>query len=137
MLGLKLKENSFEFKVENYLQTHGTAMGKKMAVAFSNIFMAEIQTNKLNQSRIKRTAWRHYIDDTKREALDVFITQANTYDPTIKLTTEISDTEIAFLDTLVCKGETQSILDIKTHNKQTETFQYTHYNSCQPLPLKV
>ena len=32
MLGLILKENSFEFKGENYLQTHGTAMGTKMAV---------------------------------------------------------------------------------------------------------
>jgi len=57
MLGLILKENSFEFKGENYLQTHGTAMGTKMAVAFANIFMAEIETNLLNQSRIKPMAW--------------------------------------------------------------------------------
>ena len=35
MLGVILKENSFEFKGENYLQTHGTAMGTKMAVAFA------------------------------------------------------------------------------------------------------
>ena len=48
MLGLILKENSFEFKGENYLQTHGTAMGTKMAVAFANIFMAEIETTLLN-----------------------------------------------------------------------------------------
>ena len=57
MLGLVLKENSFEFKGENYLQTHGTAMGTKMAVAFANIFRAEIETNLLNQSRIKPIAW--------------------------------------------------------------------------------
>ena len=35
MLSLILKENSF--------QTHGTAMGTKMAVAFANIFMASIE----------------------------------------------------------------------------------------------
>ena len=79
MLGLILKENSFEFKGENYLQTHGTAMGTKMAVAFANIFMAEIETDPLNQSRIKPIAWKRYIDEvfslweTKREDLDNFI----------------------------------------------------------------
>ena len=132
MLGLILKENSFEFKGENYRQTHGTAMGTKMAVAFANIFMAEIETNLLNQSRIKPIAWKRYIDDvfslwdTKREDLDIFIALVNKYDPTIKFTAEISDTEIAFLDTVVYKGvrfEKESILDIKTHYKPTETFQ--------------
>ena len=34
MLGLILNENSFKFNGENYLQTHGTAMGTKMAVSF-------------------------------------------------------------------------------------------------------
>ena len=29
MLGLKLKENSFDFKGENYLQTHGKALEQK------------------------------------------------------------------------------------------------------------
>ena len=40
MLGLILNENSFQFNGENYLQTHRTAMGTKMAVSFANIFMA-------------------------------------------------------------------------------------------------
>ena len=57
MLGLVLKENSFEFKGENYLQIQGTAMGTKMGVAFANIFRAEIKTNLLNQSKIKPIAW--------------------------------------------------------------------------------
>lgn len=37
---LTLKENSFNFNGEHYLQTHGVAMGTKMAVAFSVMFMA-------------------------------------------------------------------------------------------------
>ena len=44
MLRLILKENSFQFNGKNYLQIHGTAMGTKMAVAFANIFMADIET---------------------------------------------------------------------------------------------
>ena len=35
MLGLKLKENSFQFNKKNYLQTHGTAMGTNMAVSLA------------------------------------------------------------------------------------------------------
>ena len=120
-------------------------MGTKMAVAFANILMAEIETNLLNLSRIKPIAWKHYISDvfspwdTKREDLDIFITQANPYYPTIKFTAEISGTKITFLDTVVYKGirfETESILDIKTHYKQTKTFQYTHYTSCHPPGVK-
>ena len=40
---LSLILNSFQFNGKNYLQTHGTAMGTKMAVAFANIFMASIE----------------------------------------------------------------------------------------------
>ena len=39
-----LKENSFHLKGKNYLQTRDTAMGTKMAVSFSNIFMAAVET---------------------------------------------------------------------------------------------
>ena len=45
MLTLILKENSFQFNGKNYLQIHGTAMGTKMAVAFANIFMVDIETH--------------------------------------------------------------------------------------------
>ena len=44
-----------------------------------------------------------------------------------------------FLDTKVYKGERfaqQSRLDIKTHFKATETFQYTHFSSCHPPGIK-
>ena len=43
MLSLILQENLFQFNGKDYLQTHGTAMGRKMAVAFANIFMAKIE----------------------------------------------------------------------------------------------
>ena len=38
-LRLILQENSFQFNKKNYLQTHGTTMGTKMAVAFANILI--------------------------------------------------------------------------------------------------
>ena len=64
MLSLILQENSFHFNENNYLQTHGTAMGKKMAVAFAaNIFMAKIERQILRQSSKKPLVWNRYIDD--------------------------------------------------------------------------
>ena len=140
-----LKENSFQFKGENYLQVHRTPMGTKMVVAFANLFMAEIETKMLNQSRIKPREWKRYIDnvfslwDASRQDIDLFIEQANTFHPTIKFTAEISEKEITFLDTVVYKGErfqNEAILDVKTHYKPTETFQYTHYSSCHPPGVK-
>jgi len=77
--------------------------------------------------------------DCKRNEVDRFIEQANTFHPTIKFTAEISENEITFLDTVVFKGERfteKSILDIKTHYKPTETFQNTHFTSCHPPGVK-
>ena len=48
MLRLILKENSFQFNGKP-LQTHSTAMGKKTAVPFANIFMAYIETQLLSK----------------------------------------------------------------------------------------
>ena len=63
MLRLILKENSFHFNGKNYLQTHGTAMGTKMAVSFANIFMAAVETEIINRSHLKPLTWKRYIDD--------------------------------------------------------------------------
>jgi len=126
MLGVILTENSFEF--------NGVAMGTKTAVYFANIFMAEIETSLIQQNDTKPREWKRYIDDIfslwdcKKNEVDRFIKQANAFHPTIRFMAEISEDEITSLDTVVLKGERfpeKSILDIKTHYKPTETFQYT------------
>lgn len=139
MIRLVLQENSFQFNGSDYLQTHGTAMGTKMAVAFANIFMSAVENNIIKTSKTKPLVWKRYIDDVfslwdaKREDINLFILEANRHHPTIKFTADISQKEINFLDTTVFKGERfnkESILDIRTHFKATETFQYTHFSSC-------
>ena len=90
---------------------HGTAMGTKMAVAFSNIFMNKVETGILSQSLFKPLVWKRYIDDifslwiTNRHRIGHFIEQANNHYPTIKFTAKISDKETTFLDTYIYKGE--------------------------------
>ena len=99
-----------------------------MAVAFANIFMSAVETEILNLSKTKPLEWKRYIDDifslwrTERKEIDEFIALAIRHHPSIKFTS-------------VYKGErfhNQGILDIRTHFKPTETFQYTHFSSCNP-----
>ena len=140
-----LKENSFQFNGKNYLQTHGTAMGTKVAVAFANIFMASIEKEILKQSFNKPLTWKRLIDDvlclwdTNKGEIEHFIEQANSYHPTIKFTAEVSQLETTFFDTTVYKGERfekEPILDMRTHYKPTETSQYTNYNNCHQAGVK-
>ena len=66
--------------------------------------------------------------DISKSDIEASIEQANLHHPTIKFTAETSDTETVFLDTVVYKGsrfKEKSILDAKTHFKQTETFLHT------------
>ena len=123
-------------------------MGTKMAVAFANIFMAKIEKEILRQSSIKPIFWKRFIDDvisvwdTSRNEIEEFLLKANNFHPTIKFTAEISETETTFLDTKVYKGvrfKKDSILDVRTHFKPTETFEYTNFSSCHPpsLPADV
>ena len=58
-----LQENSFQFNGRNYLQTHGTAMGTKVAVAFANTFMSAVETEIISKSKIKPLEWKRYIDN--------------------------------------------------------------------------
>ena len=91
-------------------------MGTKMAVAFANLFMAEIETKMLNESKIKPKVWKRYMDDVislwevRRKDIDLFIEQANTFHPTIKFTAEISEKEITFLDKVVYNNNVNNVL---------------------------
>ena len=68
----------------------------------------------------------------ERDKIQLFIKEANKHHATIKFTAGISEKEINFLDTTIFKGErfhNDHILDIRTHYKSTETFQYTYFTS--------
>ena len=114
-----------------------------MAVGFVNIFMGKVESQILERSPKKPLAWKSYIDDIfsiwNIKKVTQFIEQANSHHPTIKFTAEVSGKETTFLNTNVYKGERfakESRLDIKTHFKATETFQYTHFSSCHPPGVK-
>jgi len=116
-------------------------MGTKIAVVFANIFMAKIEIEILRQSNTKPIFWKRFIDDiifmwnTSRDKIKDFLLKANSFHLTIEFMAKISETETMFLGTKVYKGDRfnkESFLDVRTHFKPTETFQYTNFYSCHP-----
>ena len=84
----------------------------------------------------KPLEWKRYIDDIfslwdiRKEGIDLFILEANGHHASIEFTANISEKDTNFRDTTVFKGERfyeESILDIRTHFKPTETFQDFQY----------
>ena len=65
-------------------------MGTKMAVSFTNIFMAAVETEIIERSSKKPLIWKRYIDDVfslwnlNKEEITAFIELANNYHPTIQ-----------------------------------------------------
>ena len=103
--------------------------------------MAEVETDIINQSPNIPLLWKRMFSlrNTNKEAINNFTEVANSFHPAIKFKAEISDTEITFLDTCVYKGDRfkkHSILDVRTHFKPTETFQYTPIDFCHPPGIR-
>jgi len=88
---LMLEENSFKFNDKHFAQTHGIAMGTKMAVAFSVIFLADLEKRLLAASSLKPFVWKRFIDDIfslwniPMEEVSIFVNFANSFHPMIYL----------------------------------------------------
>ena len=95
---LILEENSFKFTERHYVQTHGIAMGTKMAVAFSVMYMADLEERLLAASPFKPTVCKRFIDDVftlwdiSTTEVQGFVDFANTFHPTIKFTSSDNNT---------------------------------------------
>ena len=63
LLELVLKLNVFKFSNEHYLQIFSTAMGSKLARAYANAFMGQLEANILANSHLKPTLYCRFIDD--------------------------------------------------------------------------
>ena len=57
------KKTHSSLLAKNFPQTQGTAKGKKMAVAFANIFMSKVESEILSQSASSPLVWKPYIAD--------------------------------------------------------------------------
>lgn len=141
LLEINLLRNDFVFNGKFYLQIKGTAMGKKFAPAYANIFMANWEEEVFPKCKIKPAQYLRYLDDIwgiwteSEEEFFQFVDVLNSHNPSIQLKTVIDKRSIDFLDTTVFKGpdfERTSKLDIKVFFKNTDTHALLHKNSFHP-----
>lgn len=141
LLEISLKNNDFDFNGETFLQTKGTAMGKRFAPSYANIFMANWETEAFKKCYQLPTLYFRFLDDIYihwdhgRENFETFFRIMNNHDPSIKLTVRSEETENDYLDTTVFKGPLTAetgILDTKVFFKPTDTHQLLHKESYHP-----
>ena len=141
LINIVLKNNVFEFNGNFYLQIQGTAMGTKMAPAYANIFMGELEKKLIAIDKPHILVWKRFIDDifviwTGSETdFITYMEKLNQVHRTIKFTYEKSKTELTFLDVTLYKGERfreNQLLDIRTHIKPTNKQLYIHATSYHP-----
>ena len=111
--------------------------GTEMAVSFTNIFMAKVETEILSQSVTKLLVWKHFISIFSLGAVD----RESLLNKLTNITLH-SNSQLKYLiqkqHSWILKSKKderlkkEAVLDVHTHFKPTETFQYTHYYSCQP-----
>ena len=103
--------------------------------------MGELEKKLIEPGADKIKLWVRYIDDIfvvwqgPQTDFEHFVQQCNKLHPTIKFTSECSETEINFLDMTIHKGtnfQTKHTLDIKMYTKPTNTQAYVHASSFHP-----
>ena len=140
LLRLVLTTNNFEFNKTHYTQISGTAMGTRVAPSYANIFMAKFEHENVYPHRTHCLVWWRYIDDifaifnTEIDNINGFVHRLNQCHPTIKFTSEISDSSINFLDATIVKVGNK--LSIKSFTKPTDANNYLLYDSCHPQHCK-
>ena len=63
LMHMILTMNNFDFDNNHFIQLHGTAMGTRMAPAYANLFMGDLEEKLLAQFPLKPYLWWRYIDD--------------------------------------------------------------------------
>jgi hypothetical protein len=141
LLALLLTRNTFQFDSQNYIQTCGCPMGQPASPEICDITIYEMELELIKKAGDKMGSYMRFRDDLfwywlgTIPELEKFMLMANNFHSTLKFTYEFSLQSVTFLDTQLYKGprfNNENILDIKTHTKSTNTFQYLHRTSCHP-----
>lgn len=141
LLEINLTKNDFEFDSKFFLQTKGTAMGKKFAPSYANIFMAHWEETALATATLKPFAYYRFLDDIwgvwehSREEFLKFIEHLNTHQKSITVKYELDSREVNFLDVITYKGtkfEENNKLDYRVYFKETDTHCLLHKSSFHP-----
>ena len=130
LLEITLTRNDFQFLDQTFLQIKGTAMGKKYAPSFANIYMHFWEQQSLSSFHVTPVFWKRYIDDIFgiwRHSLSdllAFIQHINSLNPNIKVSISFHSTSIDFLDCTFYKLNNK--LATKVFCKPTDSHKLLH-----------
>ena len=119
-----LRNNNFEFDGKHFLQKRGTAIGTRMAPAYANIFMHDLESRLLDLASVKPYLWLRYIDDifmiwtAGEDQLQDFLEWINQYHDTIKFTWDWSRKNVNYLDVQVINNN--GVIDTDLYTKPTD-----------------
>ena len=117
-------------------------MGTPFAVTATNAFMYYHERDIIELYSRNLTLYKRFIDDIfviwegPRETLLQFLSAINTKDERIKITYEISDSKISFLDLLLFKDPAYNKLQYSTFQKPLNKYLYIPYESFHPASNK-
>ena len=140
LLEVVLTNNYFDFNGKHYHQKSGTAIGTKLAPSYANLFMTKFEQIHVYAYHLQPTLWKRFIDDIfmiwphGMDSLLEFIQHLNTVHPTIKFTSTISPSEIAFLDLIIYSRDNK--LHTRLHTKSTDRHMYLNFHSEHPMNVK-
>ena len=142
LLSKVLTMNNFDFAGKHYLQVGGTAMGTKVAPSFANTFMGWFEHHHVYTYPKQPLIWVRFIDDIFQvwphgmEEFRKFETHLNECVPSIKFETEISASQVHFLDTTVSIDSETNSITTNLYTKPTDAHNYLSYKSCHPKNCK-
>ena len=141
MTELVVKCNVFEFSKEYFILTSETAIGKKLAPGYTNMFLSIFERDLLDQYPIKPLILLRYIDDIfmkwneSEDKLEDFLAYINTVSPAIQFTHAYSFKSVNFQDVLVTLTDDGTI-STDLYTKPTDTHHFLHMNSWHPNHIK-
>ena len=103
LLRLTLTTNNFSFDDQEWLQTHGVAMGKAYGGSFANLFLGHWEKLALSSFEPTTNLWLRFQDDIfglwehGADSLSLFVEHLNMQHPNIRVTLKYG-TSIDFLD---------------------------------------
>ena len=136
LLELCTKELHFSFNGKMYRQVDGVVMGNPLGPAIANIFMVELETNKVPTLSNMLTNWHRYVDDTiafvKENQINKVLQILNGHHQDIQFTHEIEENgKIPFLDVDMQRSENNK-LRLNVYRKKTCSNIYIHWKSFAP-----
>ena len=147
LLHLAVDDTYFTFDDKLYRQTDGMAMGSPLGPLFANIFLSHHEAQWLNDSPVKPSLYRRYVDDTlwllpPNSDIASLMNFMNSRHRNMKFTfeTETNDS-ISFIG-LSIKHNVLSMSNshsyvTSVYTKPTSTSLFTNFNSFTPLSYRL